>query len=426
MNTVEKIQISQVFNSTYSIPLYQRAYAWTEKEINQLIDDIYGIDDNTKKYCLGSLIVDKKDFCFEVIDGQQRLTTLYILLNCLNIEPKCPLTFECRKKSNYTLENIKEQLDNDLAEESIIQGIKAVKKKLCETDIDTLCEKLEKVYIYRIEVPKNTDLNHYFEIMNTRTEQLEQHDILKAKLMENIGCEKERSLFACIWNACSDMTGYVQMHLPVNLRNDLFGTFWENCPQNLDVEFNIKSNENTFSLQEAIKADFSVSSSVDFNEKDERVRFESIIDFPFFLLHTLRAYYSLRMRKEDEKKPFGELIDDKKLTSDFLSVIKKTENKEEFAKDFILFLLQARFMLDKYIIKREFKYSAANSDGEWSLKELKVSKNSKKVTSYYSDTNFTVKREHNQEKNQRKETKKILCFNPACVFHILRPKVCTG
>lgn len=61
-------------------------------------------------------------------------------------------------------------------------------------------------------MPENTDLNRYFEIMNTRGEQLEQHDILKASLMSNLRDAAERRLFAAIWEACSDMTGYVQMH----------------------------------------------------------------------------------------------------------------------------------------------------------------------------------------------------------------------
>ena len=44
-------------------------------------------------------------------------------------------------------------------------------------------DRLKHVVLYRIEVPEHTDLNRYFEIMNTRGEQLEQHDILKARLM---------------------------------------------------------------------------------------------------------------------------------------------------------------------------------------------------------------------------------------------------
>ena len=67
----------------YVIPRYQRAYAWEDKEIVQLIDDI---NDSTGDYYIGSLVVAKvkgkvkgKVETYEVVDGQQRLTTLYPL-----------------------------------------------------------------------------------------------------------------------------------------------------------------------------------------------------------------------------------------------------------------------------------------------------------------------------------------------------------
>ena len=57
----------------YVIPLYQRAYAWIDKHIEQLIEDIRGKDDGAD-YFLGSLIVNKNaQGQYEVIDGQQRL-----------------------------------------------------------------------------------------------------------------------------------------------------------------------------------------------------------------------------------------------------------------------------------------------------------------------------------------------------------------
>ena len=65
----------------YVIPRYQRAYAWEDKEIEQLIDDI---NDSIGDYYIGSLVVAKvkgREERYEVVDGQQRLTTLYLLLN---------------------------------------------------------------------------------------------------------------------------------------------------------------------------------------------------------------------------------------------------------------------------------------------------------------------------------------------------------
>ena len=71
----------------YIIPLYQRAYAWEDKQLMQLIEDISDITDETNYY-IGALIVSKQDNKFEVVDGQQRLTSLYLLMNCLGLDIK--------------------------------------------------------------------------------------------------------------------------------------------------------------------------------------------------------------------------------------------------------------------------------------------------------------------------------------------------
>ena len=73
-------------DSHYVIPRYQRAYAWEDKEIIQLIDDINDIESKEIVYYIGSLVVaqvKEKENTDEVVDGQQRLTTLYLLLQYL-------------------------------------------------------------------------------------------------------------------------------------------------------------------------------------------------------------------------------------------------------------------------------------------------------------------------------------------------------
>ena len=100
---------SNIFDTDmeYSIPLYQRSYAWQDKQLIQLIEDINDVPENGDvKYYIGTLIVSKQFGKYEVVDGQQRLTSLYLLLRCLDIETKPTLVFACRDKSNYTLQNI--------------------------------------------------------------------------------------------------------------------------------------------------------------------------------------------------------------------------------------------------------------------------------------------------------------------------------
>ena len=69
----------------YIVPIYQRNYAWRSEQIEQLRGDIRdAIRDDKASYFLGNLMVTQKPSAyFEVIDGQQRLTTLYLLLTFL-------------------------------------------------------------------------------------------------------------------------------------------------------------------------------------------------------------------------------------------------------------------------------------------------------------------------------------------------------
>ena len=392
----------------YIIPLYQRAYAWEDKQLIQLIEDISDITDKTNYY-IGTLIVSKQDNKYEVVDGQQRLTSLYLLMNCLGLDVKNTLTFACREKSNYTLENIKNilvddrsKLDMDKIEKGILDGIAVLTEAVGKDDFDknAFIEKLQRVKVYRIEVPENTDLNRYFEIMNTRGEQLEQHDILKAMLMGYLPNEVEKATFARIWDACSDMTGYVQMHFVSRnnvVRENIFGRGWNDMPSGKweDYVKGIKATDkdgNGCKIADIIGINYKVNNDDGYLEDDVRVRFESVIEFPYFLLHTLKVLIDIKKIKHKDVNSdiIAEILDDKKLIDSFKKVIEHgvsnnkriNEDKSQFAQDYIVCLLKTRFLFDKYIIKRE--YTSGNADGEWSLKSLYQSKK----RAYYRNSRF--------------------------------------
>lgn len=101
----------------FIIPSYQRGYRWGKEEITRMLDDIYKLEsfDNPKdkNYCLQPIVVKKDADQYELIDGQQRLTTIYLIYKYLNKinstdykEPKFSLTFENRKESTQFLKNI--------------------------------------------------------------------------------------------------------------------------------------------------------------------------------------------------------------------------------------------------------------------------------------------------------------------------------
>lgn len=438
----------------YVIPRYQRAYAWEDKEIGQLIDDINDIDiDSTENYYIGSLIVSKirgKAETYEVVDGQQRLTTLFLLLQYLVSEGVLEeelgqtLSFDCRPNSNYTLARIQKILagqidDENSIEQPIVNGIRAIRQKFEKKsglNRDDFVSRLAHVVLYRIEVPEHTDLNRYFEIMNTRGEQLEQHDILKAQLMGYLndrGKQKqnrrgEQEFFSKIWNACSDMTGYVQMHFSPDDRKKIFGSEWNGRPADKWVDY-----KQCFSVTEESKEGATIAKIVGSKFKiddvdgllgnNKHVRFDSIIDFPYFLLHALRVFVELN--EVSLEKPLGDLLDDKKLISDFKNVISqgkmngKPMGEKKFSQMFIIHLLQARYLFDKFIIKRE--YSGEDNEGEWSLKELFTSGQGSKKKAYYKNTDLRCAYE--RVKTSESRNKECLMIQSALRVSYTSPKV---
>ena len=431
----------------YVIPRYQRAYAWEDKEIVQLIDDI---NDSTGDYYIGSLVVAKvkdKVETYEVVDGQQRLTTLYLLLHYLKSQVGAvgkTLSFDCRPDSNYTLTHIEALLsdekrladDEDRIEQSIRNGLKVIRQKFETGDgiqKDDFLERLRRVILYRIEVPEHTDLNRYFEIMNTRGEQLEQHDILKAQLMGYLPNRKEQEFFSRVWSACSDMTGYVQMHFAKAEREEIFGGGWGYMPSDewgdykdcLDMG---QRADKEFSIKDIVKPNFRVE-TVDGVQENDRIpiRFDSIIGFPHFLLHILRVFLRVENVSLSEGGGLGSLLDDKRLLADYDKVIACgqmggkpiKENKGGFAREFILFLLRSRFLFDQFVIKRE--YAGDDQEGVWSLKELCTSGAGYKKKAYYANTRLRY--ENEWEKTYAPRNKECLMIQSALRVSYTSPKV---
>lgn len=440
------INIFSIGEEFYSIPLYQRAFAWEDIQLTQLVEDIWDVDESRDdNYYLGSLIVSKQGNKYEVVDGQQRLTSLFLLLNCLGIScEKKSLQFACRDKSNYTLENIEKilddneqnNIDSDRIESGIQNGIKILQELMSGYDKEQFLSKLSRVVLFRIEVPKHTDLNRYFEIMNTRGEQLEQHDILKATLMSYLKNGKDQVVFSKIWDACSDMNGYVQMHFVSKknaVRNELFGQEWGEMPPNdwssyresITIDKNVKKT----SINDIIAPNFVVEEDEGYLDNGDKVRFESVISFPYFLIHTLKVYIELFSvtHEEENKVIIARLLDDKKLIETFKTVINSgctekgriSDDKGTFVKQYIMCLLRTRFLFDKYIIKRE--YSNDDLDGEWSLKQLRSSGQESKKKPYYKNTSFLKSREWDSTNDYR--TKTNIMIQSALRVSYTSPKV---
>lgn len=94
----------------FYLPDYQRGYRWTKDEIKLLLDDIY--ESAGQSYCLQPIVVKKNNGKFELIDGQQRLTTIYLICKYMEsklgdlYEPSFKLEYETRKESAHFLTNL--------------------------------------------------------------------------------------------------------------------------------------------------------------------------------------------------------------------------------------------------------------------------------------------------------------------------------
>jgi len=397
-NKIQSYKVKALLSDAnrYLVPMYQRNYAWGEGEINQLIQDVldYQQSKPDQTYYIGTLVVfERKDGSFEVIDGQQRFTTLTLLVFALKrLAEKHPsidmnwyhepnLNFESRQKSTDTFASLiqgvaLEHLKTDDYNLDVINGYALLEKSLLALGdkLEKFCNYLfEKVEIARVSVPKDTDLNHYFEVMNNRGEQLEKHEVVKARLMSVLNDiedqgeqEKHKLLLSKVWDATANMERYVQYGFRPEERHKVFskddwGQFTPSnytelaaCIDKAATKKSEQSQDVSLTLNDILAKPPRSSSSTDISLTSER--FNSVINFSNFLLHVLRV-----LTENDIA------LDDKRLLEQFNDYLNEnSSDKVTAVKDFVFALLKCKYLFDQYIIKREF------SDGKdkWSLKKL--------------------------------------------------------
>lgn len=392
---IHEFSIKQLLEdrSTYLIPMYQRNYAWGEGEINQLIQDVadYQTKQTNQHYYIGTLVVYRhKNGAFEVIDGQQRFTTLSLIALYLNnqinkgqlhftIDGLKPLnlTFESRPKSQSTLDALFRGMEphllvGDVYNESIVRGYRLIGKALARLDIsikDFIDYLFHSVQIIRVEVPQDTDLNHYFEVMNNRGEQLEKHEVLKARFMSVLNTikddrKKEHAIQALdkVWEACANMERYVQYGFSVKERHHIFGKDnwgqfvignFDDLVNHLDKQDN---HNQELSLSKIIVKPMDKAEGLNIDSNEPPERFHSVINFSNFLLHVLRVY-----TEEDVA------LDDKQLIDQFDEHLFNGKDQVGDVKEFIFALLKCKYLFDQCVIKREF----TQGTDSWSLKRLK-------------------------------------------------------
>ena len=407
------LSVNRLLNEdAYAIPLYQRNFAWTYDEIEQLLNDVAdAFQENRDNYYIGTLVVNKENDIFKIIDGQQRTTALNLIALALKHEfgfdrlKAVNLTFPARKKSNKNIQDLfakKKILEDD--ENELTRGYgyakDALKKVLEDRQLNpqSFVDYLfDNVIIFRSILPEDLDLNLYFERFNSRGEQLEAHEILKAQMMAKFGTDQEMAQkFARIWDACAEFDKPVASQFKMRRkraddfqeRERIFGWHFTN------YSFHNIYNDIDFHQNERRKLSDILGKKI--NEKNIEVEkdfgdYTTIIDFPTFLLHVLAIAEG---KKTDEIQ-----LDDKKLLALF-----DIKNKgKTWVIEFSEFLLRIKHIFDNYIVRNSNMDSSSRNKDEWFLQKgtyYEYQPNGKSKEHYIVEEHFTNNTFSDSEINQ--------------------------
>ena len=407
------LSVNRLLNEeTYAIPLYQRNFSWTYDEIEQLLNDVAdAFQEKRDNYYIGTLVVNEENGIFKIIDGQQRTTALNLISLVLKNEFDCDrleavrLTFPARRKSNENIQKLftKQKISED-DENELTRGYRrakdALENVLGERQLDTqsfVDYLFNKVIIFRSILPKDLDLNLYFERFNSRGEQLEAHEILKAQMMAKFDKDQEiAQKFARIWDACADFDKPVSSQFKMRRkraddfqeRERVFGwhfsnylfhniyddiDFYQNERRKLSDVLGKKINEQNIEVEK------------DFSD------FTQVIDFPTFLLHVLAIW--------EGRDPSEVQLDDKKLLALFDI---KNKNKTWIIK-FSEFLLRIKHIFDNYIVRNSNMDSSSRNKDEWFLQKgtyYEYQPNGKAKEHYIVEERFTKNTFSDSEINQ--------------------------
>lgn len=420
----ELITLKDVINGQYvfNIPIYQRLYVWGKEQIHTLLDDIVAAwsEDKNEFYLGGTLVIERTvngledTRYFDLIDGQQRFTTLWLISVVLKeyltaytqvdtkLGKRQRISFSIRPQVSKFFEKVCEGQPASLPEamqlEDALQEIRAYfdnyfdkKKALDERALSEFI--LTKVQLILTTVPDHTDLNKLFEVINNRGVQLQHHEILKAKLLENINSQ-EREAYALLWDACANMNGYVERHLKATTKLDTVSLYDKkldfkndkreqlaNAKTVLDELKKIELAElnKSMTLEDILnETTILTTSENDLGEDLNSVlpdRVTSIITFSMLLQHVLRIYLqqSTTALQQDIAK-----ISDKDLLLIFKQFWLDEKPKETDVKQFLELLWDVRYQFDKHVIK----WILVEEEKQHAIRRMRINYNKKQDTYY--------------------------------------------
>lgn len=418
-----------VLDKRFMIPSYQRPYVWGEEQINKMLSDFHGAylrDDS--HYFIGTVITASNKETDEVIDGQQRFTTLWLIavsFKLLGVDSdivaflkrggdlrfdfairkqlKAYLTSLCERTRYDASQYTDSDVENDEYLVNVARALVTIANKLGTLTFDNgKTVAAFGNYIYKHiqfvvnHAPQGTNLNKLFSTINNSGIQLEQSDILKSRLLflisKDSGSQNEVLTYGKIWEACENMSNYFER----NIRSVFPETKWLQLESGSFSKFDaaifkFRSDNDRLQpilstgillsdlLQETIAIDDFTGEpvqEVSFSDDDnaEIVYCRSIINFPQLLLHAYRIHL-YKTGQQDFQYPFH--------IKYLIDIFRTLENKGAGAiKDFIYCLWEARYALDRFVVK----WIRKDEDKDEELKISTVYKNDQNNTRYFQRT----------------------------------------
>lgn len=394
IESIVKNEKNEVF---FEIPPYQRLYEWEKEQIETLLEDVKKAQEEKKDiYFIGNVVVSKEGERYILIDGQQRLTTLFLIgiylaskeetgnnpwLGFVKSDKKLRISMPLRENEERWLSELIDEtkgkgFKEDLKTSSeihqkIADGLKTIQtwfEQNSQIPIEQFSSFLfEKVCFALVELAKDTDLNQFFVRMNNRGKQLEKHEILKARLLGVIEEQKgDWKTYAKIWDLCSDMDKYIFQS--ASDRNFLKDSKNEEGNQN---------NNALYEILQHVEKGGNGNNGGNSKDDDDLEKVKSIIDFPTFLLHVAKLVSSDKDISINKDKLLEIIVISEQVEQKVLCLGKNKVEVEEF----ILAMLKYRILFDYFVIKRMVDESLSKG-GEYSIRCLYL--HTEKNNTYYS------------------------------------------
>ncbi|MEO6051501.1 MAG: DUF262 domain-containing HNH endonuclease family protein [Pyrinomonadaceae bacterium] len=255
-----KLQEVLTDSRIYEIPNYQRPYSWSERQVDDLVNDLWdAFDENESEYFMGSLITIQKgiDPLFEIVDGQQRLTTLNLILATLrdlisDQAVKQDLENRIRPRNVYTGEAEKPRLivrskDRDFFNLFVLQGkrdfdtsnISETQRRMLANSesIQSLFKDkdqaqlklfanylLKKVFVVFVRTDSFDSAYRLFNVLNARGLPLTTADLLKNKLFDSAEDSDGRDSVHRVWDSLEERIGLPELDIFLShYRTSIFG-----------------------------------------------------------------------------------------------------------------------------------------------------------------------------------------------------------